>query len=129
MNETEAQRVTEPQAASSSEEAVIALTAGAIERVRSLLRQEKLGPDYGLRVAVTQGGCSGMSYAMNFENSERPGDTVAEIGGVKVFIDGASVRFLRGITVDYVEGLHSSGFKFINPNATRTCGCGTSFSA
>ena len=129
MHETEAHVQSEPQAGEASAETVIALTGRAIERVRNIMSQQKLGTDYGLRVAVTQGGCSGMSYAMNFENSRREDDMVVELGGVKVFLDKASVQFLRGITVDYVEGLHSSGFKFVNPNASRTCGCGSSFSA
>jgi iron-sulfur cluster assembly accessory protein len=107
----------------------LVLSEKAIERVQTLMRQEKLGPGCGLRMAVTQGGCSGMSYAMNFDNSQRDDDTVLDLGGVKVLIDRASLPYLRGITVDYVEGLHSSGFRFVNPNATRTCGCGTSFSA
>ncbi len=129
MQETEAQAPTEPRVSETPAETVILITDRAIEKVRSLLHQQKLGPDHGLRVAITQGGCSGMSYAMNFENSRRSDDTVVEVQGIKVFIDEASLRFVRGITLDYVEGLHSSGFKFVNPNASRTCGCGSSFSA
>lgn len=129
MQEAEVQGQAEPRIGETPAENVIALTDRALEKVRSLIHQQKLGPDHGLRVAITQGGCSGMSYAMNFENTRRADDTVVEVSGIKVFIDEASLRVVRGITLDYVEGLHSSGFKFVNPNASRTCGCGSSFSA
>jgi iron-sulfur cluster assembly accessory protein len=82
-----------------------------------------------LRVAVTGGGCSGFSYALDFDREEKPGDSVISIGGLKVLIDSHSAGLLKGIVIDYVTGLQAAGFKFINPNATGTCGCGTSFSA
>jgi len=86
------------------------------------------GDRRGLRVGVTGGGCSGMQYHLAFEEGPRSGDSVLDVGGVSVFVDSESQRFLHGMTIDYVSGLHAAGFKFINPNAARTCGCGTSFS-
>ncbi|MBI4529637.1 MAG: iron-sulfur cluster assembly accessory protein, partial [Deltaproteobacteria bacterium] len=84
---------------------------------------------YGLRVAVTSGGCSGFSYGLDFENQEKPEDTVLEIEGVKIYVDRSSAAHLSGTVIDYVAGLQGAGFKFTNPNVKSTCGCGTSFSA
>lgn len=106
---------------------LIAFTDLAVERFRSVMAQEKLGTDYGVRIAVASGGCSGMSYSMSFENQARPDDMVMEQDGLKIFIDKQSSPYLEGVTVDYVMGLHKEGFKFLNPRATRTCGCGESF--
>ena len=103
------------------------LTATAVERIKETLAKENLGAEFGIRLAVTGGGCSGMSYAMNFESEARPDDRVLEFDGVRVFVDEASAPYLAGTTVDYVVGLHKEGFKFVNPKATRTCGCGESF--
>ena len=103
------------------------VTELATERFRKVMEQEKLGADYGVRVAVSSGGCSGMSYSMSFENQARPDDTIVEQGGLKLFIDRESAPYLEGVTIDYVVGLHREGFKFINPKAARTCGCGESF--
>lgn len=86
------------------------------------------GKDRGLRVGVTGGGCSGMQYQLAFEEGPKPGDSILDIGGVPVFVDSESQQYLHGMTIDYVSGLHAAGFKFVNPNAARTCGCGTSFS-
>jgi len=105
----------------------IVLTEVAVERFRSVMQQEKLGADYGVRLAVSSGGCSGMSYSMSFENQARADDTVLEQDGLKLFIDAESAPYLHGVTIDYVVGLHKEGFKFVNPKATRTCGCGESF--
>jgi iron-sulfur cluster assembly accessory protein len=103
------------------------LTDVAVERFRRVMEQERLGADYGVRIAVNSGGCSGMSYSMSFESQARADDTVLEQGGLKLFVDRESAPYLEGVTVDYVVGLHKEGFKFINPKATRTCGCGESF--
>ena len=105
----------------------IALTAKAIEMVKTALQEEGLA-NHGLRVAVRGGGCSGLEYSLDFSDSARPGDTTFEVEGLKVFIDMASVTYLKGTTIDYVAGLNGTGFKFQNPNAKRTCGCGSSFS-
>lgn len=104
------------------------LTDTAIEQVKKLLaRDNRQGQ--GLRVAVTDGGCSGHSYKLDFDNEERPGDTIISANGVRVYVDATSVPYLQGITIDFETGLYGGGFKFSNPNATATCGCGTSFSA
>ena len=104
------------------------LTDSAVEQVKKLLaRDQRTG--YGLRVGVTDGGCSGFSYRLDFENQQKPDDTILEFGGVPIYIDRASAPYLSGTVIDFVSGLHGGGFKFSNPNATGTCGCGTSFSA
>ncbi|MGH7821325.1 MAG: HesB/IscA family protein [Candidatus Binatia bacterium] len=114
--------------AAASEAEVVVLTDRAAERFREAIRKEGLGPEYGLRVGVTEGGCSGYSYAMSFESERRPNDLVVEQNGLTVYVDADSAAHLRGVTIDFVESLHGAGFKFVNPNAARTCGCGTSFS-
>lgn len=104
------------------------LTDKAIEQVKTILARERL-EGHGLRVSVVGGGCSGFSYGLDFENQQRPGDTVLEMDGIKVYVDDSSVGYLHGTVLDYVSGLNETGFKFINPNVKSTCGCGTSFSA
>ena len=106
---------------------LIRLTERAVERIKATMEREGVA-GYGVRVGVTGGGCSGFQYQLTFE--ERPGadDVVWQLDGVSFFVDGASTDHLRGVTLDYVTGLHAAGFKFINPNASRTCGCGSSFS-
>jgi len=102
-------------------------TENAIEQVKKLLaRNQRDG--YGLRVAVADGGCSGFSYKLDLDNEQRTNDKMLELGGVKVYIDNASVPYLAGTVIDFASGLYGGGFKFTNPNATGTCGCGTSFS-
>jgi iron-sulfur cluster assembly protein len=105
----------------------LVLTDLAIQHFRAVMEKEKLGPEHGVRVAVSSGGCSGMSYGLSFETEARPDDTVLEQGGLRVYIDRQSEPYLAGVTIDYVVGLHREGFKFINPKAARTCGCGESF--
>ncbi len=107
--------------------APIQLTAKAVEMVKKALEEEG-HPNHGLRVAVRGGGCSGLEYALDFAESARMGDSVFEFDGLKVFIDMASAQYLQGTEIDYVTGLQGAGFKFNNPNAKRTCGCGSSFS-
>lgn len=86
-------------------------------------------PVAGLRIAVAGGGCSGLQYAMNLVEKQEPTDVVVECGPVTVFIDELSAPILREVTVDFLDGLDGSGFKFENPNANNSCGCGNSFSA
>jgi iron-sulfur cluster assembly protein/iron-sulfur cluster insertion protein len=106
---------------------MIALTDTASTKVAELLEAEEQ-PDLFLRVAVRPGGCSGLSYEMFFD-SERAGDDVeTTYGSVKVVVDGASAQYLEGASLDYKDGLQGAGFTINNPNATRTCGCGQSFS-
>lgn len=105
----------------------VALTAKAVEMVKITRDQEGMDASYGLRVAVMGGGCSGFQYALDFEQEARPTDAVMELDGLKVFVDPVSSRYLEGVTIDYVFGMHGAGFKFQNPRATGTCGCGSSF--
>jgi iron-sulfur cluster assembly accessory protein len=108
---------------------MVQLTETAISKVREILDTQEPKPA-GLRIAVVGGGCSGFSYSMAFENSPGMLDkTYAFDGGLKVFVDQASLLYLDGAQVDFVETLEGSGFKFNNPNVKSTCGCGSSFSA
>ena len=105
----------------------ITLTDGAIAKVATLLAQE--GNDaLALRVAVRPGGCSGYSYEMFFDSELSDDDVVSQQGAVKVIVDSASAELLKGSTLEYTDGLQGAGFNISNPNATRTCGCGSSFS-
>jgi iron-sulfur cluster assembly protein len=104
------------------------LTESAIEQIKKLLARDNRTA-HGLRVGVSDGGCSGHSYKLDFDREQKAGDTVLERNGLKVFVDSASAPFLQGMVIDYESGLYGGGFKFTNPNATATCGCGTSFSA
>ena len=106
----------------------LGLTDTAIEQVKRLLIQQKR-EGHGLRVAVADGGCSGYSYKLDFDKEQKPEDAMLERNGLKVFVDRASVPYLKGTIIDFVGGIYGGGFKFTNPNATGTCGCGTSFSA
>lgn len=106
----------------------IVLTPEAIQKVRSAMKKEGAGPEKALRLGVVGGGCSGFSYTMGFEEPKSD-DAVFTFDDVKVVIDPASREYLDGTIIDYVTGLHGAGFKFENPKATRTCGCGSSFSA
>lgn len=106
----------------------LTLTDSAIEQVKKLLARDRR-EDYGLRVSVADGGCSGYSYKLDFDKEQKPEDLVLKLNGVKVYIDLASAPYLAGTVIDFATGLYGGGFKFSNPNATGTCGCGTSFSA
>jgi iron-sulfur cluster insertion protein len=106
----------------------LALTDVAVEKVREVMVREGV-KDGGLRIAVVGGGCSGFQYNLSLDDSPREDDTVIEQAGVKLFLDPISQQYVYGTVIDYVNGLHGAGFKFVNPNATRTCGCGSSFSA
>lgn len=106
----------------------ITLTEKAEEKVKAILAEQ---PDTyaGLRIQVVGGGCSGFSYRMGFDKSySEDTDQVFDFDGLRVFVDRSSLLHMDGAEVDYVEGLHGAGFKFNNPNATGTCGCGESFS-
>lgn len=102
------------------------LTDAAVNTVKNLLVQKNV-PDYGLRVFVAGGGCSGMQYGMALEGEARDYDHVIEQGGVKVFVDPTSMMYLNQATIDYVDSIMGGGFKIENPNAVSSCGCGTSF--
>lgn len=105
----------------------ITLTAAAIDQVKFLMRK-KGSEALGLRLGVRGGGCSGLSYVMRLEEAPAESDFVLEQGGIRIFIDRKSARFLDGVTLDYsLANLLEGGWKWINPNAARSCGCGTSF--
>jgi iron-sulfur cluster assembly accessory protein len=107
---------------------MVSLTENAITKVKEILDSQDPKPA-GLRISVVGGGCSGFSYSMAFENTPNMLDKTYSYDGLKVFIDQASLLYLDGAEVDYVETLEGSGFKFGNPNVKSTCGCGSSFSA
>ena len=106
----------------------IILTNDAANRVSAILSgEDKKG--YFLRVSVTNGGCSGMSYNLTFDNKEKEFDKIFESKGIKIICDLKSWFYVRGTEIDFSDDLLSGGFKLNNPNANKTCGCGTSFSA
>ncbi len=107
---------------------MVQLTETAVGKVREILDTQEPKPA-GLRIAVVGGGCSGFSYSMAFENSPGLLDKTYTFDGLKVFVDQASLLYLDGAEVDYVDTLEGSGFRFNNPNTKSTCGCGSSFSA
>lgn len=107
---------------------MIQLTPRAIEKVKEILGAQDPKPA-GLRISVVGGGCSGFNYSMAFENAPNMLDKTYNFDGLKVFIDQASMLYLDGASVDYVETLEGAGFKFDNPNVRSTCGCGSSFNA
>ena len=106
----------------------ISLTDTAVEMVKVTREQEGMDESYSLRVAVRGGGCSGFEYALDFDQEPRDNDTILEFEGLKVFVDQVSSRYLDGTEIDYVKGIMGAGFKFNNPKAVGTCGCGSSFS-
>ena len=106
------------------------LTERAIKRVRVAMAKEGVSPEEGgLRLGVTGGGCSGLSYAIKFDTRPRERDRIYNFDGVRVFVDPKSFVYLHGMTLDYEETLMRQGFNFVNPNSSRTCGCGSSFSS
>ena len=107
---------------------MLVMTDKAVDKVKQLLAEEsKQG--YGLRVAVQGGGCSGFQYGLTFENAQRDNDHVLDMNGLKVYVDPMSGMYLDGVSIDYIDSLEGSGFKIENPNASGTCGCGSSFTA
>ena len=106
---------------------MIYITDTAKERVLQIHEDEHLGLDYFLRVSVVGGGCSGLSYKLDFDNEPQKGDQVFEDKGIKLVTDIKSFLYLCDTTLEFTEGLNGKGFHFINPNASRTCACGDSF--
>lgn len=104
---------------------MLSLTDSAVQHLRALL-EEKGEPDKALRIYIERGGCAGMSYEMTLDEPQA-GDYAAERDGVKVIVDPNSLQYLTGSTVDYCDDLSGTGFRIQNPNAVRSCGCGTSF--
>lgn len=105
----------------------VTLTKKAADMIELTRQQEGLDPSCALRIAVRGGGCSGFEYALDFENETRDTDLVYDQEGVQVVIDPVSARYLAGTEIDYSLGMTGAGFKFSNPNAVGTCGCGSSF--
>lgn len=114
--------------ASQASEPVLTLTPAAVEAVRQVRAKAGVSTEHALRVAVVGGGCSGFSYQLDFDDQTREGDAVLRYDDVVIRVDPESAQYLRGIQIDYVSKLSGGGFKFVNPNATGTCGCGSSFS-
>jgi iron-sulfur cluster assembly protein len=106
----------------------VTLTQPAAEAVRGVMNQKNL-QGYALRLYIAGGGCSGFQYGLALDNNIRADDVITEMDGIKLLVDEVSIKYLQGATVDYVEGMTSSGFKIINPNAVTSCNCGQSFNS
>jgi iron-sulfur cluster assembly accessory protein len=107
---------------------MIEVTENAARQLRALLQTQSASAQKGLRVQIAKGGCSGLQYEMVLDE-KKSGDEVVQRDGVEFFIDRESASMLKGSTLDFHDGLTGTGFRIVNPNATRTCGCGTSFEA
>ena len=108
---------------------VFTITEVAVNKIKKLMSEDdKITSEHFLRVGVKGGGCSGLSYDLGFDNEINEGDTIFENNGIKIHIDKKSLLYLFGTELNYSDGLNGKGFEFINPNASRTCGCGESFS-
>ncbi len=107
---------------------MITVTDKAKSKVEELIHSSNLNESYFLRVSVAGGGCSGLSYKLDFDNEIKPGDQFFEDKGIKISLDMKSFLYLAGTELDFSDGLNGKGFNFHNPNASRTCGCGDSFS-
>jgi iron-sulfur cluster assembly protein len=117
-----------PQAASGAPGG-LQVTERAVKRIRIAMAKEGVSPEEGgLRLGVMGGGCSGLSYSIKFDTRPRERDRIYDFDGVRVFVDPKSFLYLHGMTLDYEETLMRQGFNFINPNSSRSCGCGSSFS-
>ena len=103
---------------------MISVTPNAVNKIRKMLDENQ---QPALRVGIVGGGCSGLSYKFRYEQQERPSDNVMEIEGVKILVDPKSMKYLDGMTLDYEETVLEQAFRFHNPNAQKSCGCGRSF--
>lgn len=106
---------------------IIDITPKALEQIEKIIQKQETTPDTGVRLGVVGGGCSGLSYKIDFDRTKEK-DNILNFGGVKVLVDLKSAIYLKGVTLDFEDGLQGKGFVFKNPNATNTCGCGESFS-
>lgn len=123
MEDTKINHMTKPQPSGP----IVVLTDDAVKKIKSMMEKDgKQG--YGLRFGVVTGGCAGLSYEMSFQKKSYDNDRVIEQGDQKIFVNNESVAFIQGIKIDYIDTLKESGFKYFNPNAKSSCGCGTSFS-
>jgi iron-sulfur cluster assembly protein len=109
------------------EQNIVSVTDKALEHIRDIYSKETKGNDTGLRLGVVGGGCSGLSYKIEFSERKEK-DNVLEFGDIKILIDPKSSIYLKGVELDFKDGLNGKGFVFTNPNANNTCGCGESFS-
>jgi iron-sulfur cluster assembly protein len=109
------------------QESEVKVTPKAEKEIKRIMAENNVPENFGLRVGVKGGGCSGMTYSLGFDEAAKEGDTVIETNAVKLLIDGKSLFYLMGMELDFSDGLNGKGFIFNNPNATKTCGCGESF--
>jgi len=107
----------------------ISVTEKAVGEIKRIMVENKVPDGYGLRIGVRGGGCSGLSYTLGFDEKANDGDTVIEADSINIFVDGKSLFHISGTELDFTDGLTGKGFIFNNPNASRTCGCGESFSS
>jgi len=107
---------------------MINVTEKAKSRIIELRTEDSMSEDHNIRVSVKGGGCSGLMYDLGFDDKVQDSDEIFEDRGVKILVDKKSMLYLLGTTLDFSDGLNGKGFQFINPNASRTCGCGESFS-
>jgi iron-sulfur cluster assembly protein len=105
----------------------ITITDKAVKEIKRIMDENKITQEFGLRIGVKGGGCSGLTYTLGFDAETREGDSIIEQEGVKLFVDGKSLFYLSGTQLDFSDGLNGKGFIFNNPNATKSCGCGESF--
>ncbi len=124
------QTVAAPDASTPAPVKGIQVTDRAVEKIRAAMAKEGISPEQGgLRLGVQGGGCSGLTYNIRFDTQPRERDRIFQFGGIRVFVDPKSFIYLHGMILDYQETLMQQGFVFVNPNAQKSCGCGTSFSA
>jgi iron-sulfur cluster assembly protein len=109
------------------ETAPVSFTEGAVKELKKLREQQEISQEFGLRVGVEGGGCAGMNYVLGFDQ-KKEGDQEYDIEGIRVFMHKAHGLYLVGMVIDFQDGLNARGFTFNNPNASSTCGCGSSFS-
>lgn len=108
-------------------ESEITITEKAVKEIKRIKEENKITDEFGLRIGVKGGGCSGLTYTLGFDPETRDGDTIIDQDGVKLFVDGKSLFYLSGTQLDFSNGLNGKGFIFNNPNAVKSCGCGESF--
>ncbi|HNW00357.1 MAG TPA: iron-sulfur cluster assembly accessory protein [Chitinophagales bacterium] len=106
----------------------IGLTDSAVKEIMQIIADKQIPAEYGLRVGVKGGGCSGLSYVLGFD-LQKEQDNVYEVNGIRILMEKSHGMYLAGMEIDFVEGLNNRGFSFNNPNAVKTCGCGSSFEA
>ncbi len=105
----------------------IKITEKAANEIMQIMKENNVPLDYGLRVGVKGGGCSGLTYTLGFDAEQKEADTLIQTNNIKLYVDGKSLFYLSGTELDFTDGLDGKGFVFNNPNASKTCGCGESF--